>query len=230
MLGRILSYHQIMPSYLDFIAVFGSQSEARDLRFSAFREQTFLHDPPRAPQIADLGRSGRQYQLSYNLKGVTCISNCGTADDSREWSIRQAAFHHQFDVVYGTTLWIVTKGDLEIKDRVQGMTGKDGNPEDMAFETPEKSFRSSLAAHLLYSQWSLEEWRWYIQWLEDRVEQSVSTAQMEYHSTVTLTAQHRRALPWRMIEVRARLDIISYPKTSKVCTITKIRRTRRPWF
>ena len=164
-----------MPSYLDFISAFGAQSEARGLRFNAFREQICLSDPPRAPQIVDLGRSGRQYQISYNLKGVACLSDYGTAENLRQWSIRQAAFHHQFDVVYGTTLWIVTKGDLEIKDRVQAMTGDSGHPEDKNFETLEDSFRSSLAAHLLYGQWSLEEWRWYIEWLEDRVEQVVSS-------------------------------------------------------
>ena len=173
MLDRILTYHQVMPSYLDFLFFLGAQSEPRDLRFSAFREQTFLSSPPRALAIPSLGRSGRQFQLAYNLKAVACLSPANTSLKWKQWSIRQAAFHHQFDVVEGTTLWIVTKGNLDIKERVQAMTGEGGRPEDKAFGNPEACFRSSLAVHLLYGQWSLEEWRWYIQWLEDVVEQEV---------------------------------------------------------
>src|SRR4051812_6406937 len=72
MLTRILSYHQVMPSYLDFMAVFGRQSDARDLRFSGFREQTLFSNPSLMPSEPGLGRSGVQFQLCYNLKSVTC--------------------------------------------------------------------------------------------------------------------------------------------------------------
>lgn len=174
MLVRILSYHQVMPGYLDFMCVFGSQSEPRGLRFSGFREQTSLVTPPCGPAVPDLGRSGRQFQICYNLKSVACTSTAGAPVEQMIWSIRQAAFHHQFDVLEGTTLWIVTKGDLNIRSRVQDMTSIKGRPEDRAFDTPEDSFKSSLAVHLLYSHWSGEEWRWYIQWLEDIIEQEVS--------------------------------------------------------
>jgi hypothetical protein len=173
MLLRTLSYHQVMPSYLDFIFVFGSQSEPRDLRYSGFREQTLLSSPARGLSVPSLGRSGRQFQLCYNLKAVACISPLETPTKQKRWSIRQAAFHHQFDVVEGTTLWIVTKGDLEIKDRVEDMTGLDGRLDDRAFGTLQECFQSSLAVHLLYCQWSVEEWRWYVQWLEDIIEREV---------------------------------------------------------
>ena len=184
MLVRLLSYHQVMPTYLDFLSLFGSQIEPRELRYSAFREQTFLSDPPRAPEIASLGRSGRQFQLSYNLKAVARIPSSNTSAKQTPWSIRQGAFHHQFDIVNGTTLWIVTKGKLDkkekdegkldIKERIQAMTGQDGAPEDKSFARPEDCFRSSLAVHLVYAHWSLEEWRWYVQWLEKKVDDEVS--------------------------------------------------------
>ena len=229
MLARILTYHQVMPSYLDFISIFGAQSEARGLRFAAFREQTFLSNPPKALEIADLRRSGRQYQLSYNLKGVACKSEDGTIEEKKEWSIRQVAIHHQFDVVYGTTLWIVIKGDLEIKERVQAMTGIDGSPEDKAFETPGEAFKSSLAAHLLYSQWSLEEWRWYIHWLEDRVEQVVSLAQEMILITMLIT-HFRLVLLWKTIGASISLGIIFFLGTFRVFISMKAKSTKREWF
>jgi hypothetical protein len=174
MLTRILSYHQVMPSYLDFMLVFGRQSDARDLRFSGFREQTLLSNPPRAVSEQTLGRSGQQFQLCYNLKSVTCPTSSNSVPIKEDWPpIRQAAFHHQFDVVKGNTLWIITKGDLELKSRVESMTGPDGRPEDKAFDTPKESFKSSLAAHLLYCNWATEEWRWYVQWLEEVIQREV---------------------------------------------------------
>jgi hypothetical protein len=174
MLTRILSYHQVMPSYLDFMSVFGRQSDARDLRFSGFREQTLLSNPPRSASEQTLGRSGQQFQLCYNLKSVACPAGSNSVPIKEDWpSIRQAAFHHQFDVAKGNTLWIITKGDLELKSRVESMTGPDGRPEDKAFDTPKESFKSSLAAHLLYCHWATEEWRWYVQWLEEIIQREV---------------------------------------------------------
>jgi hypothetical protein len=174
MLTRILSYHQVMIGYLDFISIFGKQSEPRDLRFSGFREQTLLATAADGPAVSSLGRTGQQFQLCYNLKSVSCTSKGVISAKSKEWSIRQAAVHHQFDVKEGTTLWIVTKGDLEIKNRVQQMIGEKGKPEDRDFGTKEKCFKSSLAVHLLHCHWSTEEWRWYIQWLEEIIDLEVS--------------------------------------------------------
>src|SRR4051812_44678469 len=129
MLLRILSYHQVMPSYLDMISVFGSQLEARELRFSGFREQTILSSPDPGTIIPDLGRSGKQFQLCYHLKTVDCTSGLNTRRQDMTWSIRPATFLHQFDVVYGTTLWIITKGEVkDIKESIQEVTGVKGRP------------------------------------------------------------------------------------------------------
>jgi hypothetical protein len=174
MMTRILSYHQVMTGYLDFLSVFGSQSEPRDLRFSGFREQTALKSPACGPAVPSLGRSGRQIQLSFNLKGVACIYPDGNNMQNKYWSLRQAAIHHQFDVELGTTLWIITKGNLELKERIQEITGADGRPEDRSFGTVEECFKSSLAVHLLLCHWSCEEWRWYILWLEQTIAYKVS--------------------------------------------------------
>jgi len=172
MLARILTYHQVMPIYLDFIFVFGGQSNPRDLRFSGFYEQTSIKDPSRGLAMPE--RSGRQYQLCYNLKGVTLTQKDIKDMKLSQWSIRQVAICHQFDVVHGTTLWIVTKGRLDIQQRFKQLTGRDGRVEDKSFRTVYECFRSSLAAHLMYCHWSTEDWRWYIRWLEDVVDSEVN--------------------------------------------------------
>ncbi|OAP62702.1 hypothetical protein AYL99_01929 [Fonsecaea erecta] len=173
---QIFSYHQVMPVYLDFIFVFGAQNEPRDRRFSGFRQQSFLSDPPRGLAIPSLGRSGRLYQLCYNLKTIALKSEDPKDISLGEWSIQPAAIHHQFDIVYGTTLWIVTKGSDDLLDRYKSLTGKEGRPENKAFNTLQESFRSSLAPHLLFCHWSTVNWRWHILWLESVVEKETSMA------------------------------------------------------
>ena len=170
-LTRLLTYHQVMPSYLDFIYVFGKQGKPKDIGYSGFREQTLLSDPPRGPAVSTLGRSGRQFQLSYNLKAPFFK----TSTDSL-WTIRQAAIHHQFDVITGTSLWIVTKGNTELKNRIELMTGPDGRPEDCKFVTPAQCFKSSLAVHALLAHWASEDWRWRIKALEDDIDQATYEA------------------------------------------------------
>lgn len=174
MMVRILSYHQVMPGYLDFLFSFGAKHDPRDFRFSAFREQSLLNSPTRGPAVPSLGRSGRQIQMSFNLKGVSCIPGLKFSVPTKMWSLREAAIHHQFDVELGTTLWIVTKGNLELKERIQDMTGLDGRLEDRSFGTVGQCFISSLAVHLLLCHWSCEEWRWYILWLEETIAEAVS--------------------------------------------------------
>jgi len=169
-LTQILTFHQVNPIYSDFILLFGAQSGPKDLRYSSFRQTTTIQIPARGSSIEELGRSGQHFQLCYNLKGVTLKQKDKSHSRFDEWSVRQAAIYHSFDVVFGTTLWIVTKERLDIQQRFKELTGPRGREEDKSFDTPEECFRSSLSAHLLYCQWSTEDWRWYIRWLEEAVE------------------------------------------------------------
>lgn len=169
MLVETLTFHQVMPDYLDFVFVFGEQEEAMDLGFSSFREQMAIKLSHQALGIQALGRSGRQYQLCYNLKGVTNKQS----PSGENFSIRTAAFFHRFDIENGNTLWIVTKGGLDIEERFIELTGPNARPEDRSFGTPEECFKSSLSAHLLFCHWSTEDWRGYIKLLEAGVNSQV---------------------------------------------------------
>ena len=84
--------------------------------------------------MPELGRSGCQFQLSYNLK-VIRRSSSETGLGREEWAIRQAALHHQFDVEEVTTLWIVTQSPLILKLRVDELTGIYGKPKDREYTT-----------------------------------------------------------------------------------------------
>lgn len=169
MLIDVLTFHQVMPDYLDFIFVFGEQEEATDLNFSSFREQVNIKSSHTALGVEALGRSGRQYQICYNLKGVALKQH----PTDNKFSIRPAAFYHRFDVKNGNTLWIVTKGGVDLDNLFAEFTGPDARIEDKSFETPVECFRSSLSAHLLFCHWSTDDWRGYIKWLESVVDAKV---------------------------------------------------------
>lgn len=126
---KILTYHQVMPVYIDFMSVFGVCTQERDLRFSGFREQSFMGENRPGLSIPGLRRSGKQFQLCYNLKCITLYMESKEEPGLNVWSIRQAAVHHQFDVVEGTTLWIVTMGSLELQQRSKKPTLRDQGQE-----------------------------------------------------------------------------------------------------
>ncbi|OTA98095.1 hypothetical protein M426DRAFT_123742 [Hypoxylon sp. CI-4A] len=170
MLLNILTFHQVMSAFLEFIYVFGQQSEPADLQFSGFCEQVVLSNPPEGLIVPGLGRSGRHYQMCFNLKGIALKSENKVDSTMNEWSIRPAVFHHQFDITNGNTLWIVVKGNPEIQRRFKALTSNTARAQDKTFGTVEESFRSSLSAQLMYCHWAEEDWRWYIKWLERAVD------------------------------------------------------------
>ncbi|GAP90374.2 hypothetical protein SAMD00023353_4900580 [Rosellinia necatrix] len=161
MFAEILTFHQVMPAYLEFVMAFGRQDEPEDLKFAGFKKQVSLAPGARLPEIPGLGRSGQQYQLCYNLKRISTMA------DGKFSTIRQAAIHHQFDVVTGKTLWIATAGRRELQERYKELTGKDADPRDKSFGSLIECLQSSLAAHGMFCSWSAENWRWYIKSLEN---------------------------------------------------------------
>jgi hypothetical protein len=173
MLVHLLTYHQVLPDFLEFLFLFGQTSNQNNIRFSGFREQTSLDPASPVPEPRLLGRSGRHFEICYNLKTVNLKKDADDPKD-RDWSIRQAGVHHKFDVIEGNTLWTIVQGSEDLQKRIKQVTGQGGRPEDRAFGTLEQCFSSSLAIHMLIAHWATEQWRWHIQWLEELVEAEVS--------------------------------------------------------
>lgn len=173
MLTKILTFHQVMPQYLDFMTVFGDQDDPPDIRFAGFREQIHIGETHDTVEIPSLGRSGRYYQLCYNLKSMNLIRDPEEEHYLRvRSSIRQAAIHHQFDI-YGKVLWIVTRGGQDLQKRFQEHTEDSPEEAEKRFRQPENSYRSSLLVHLLFCQWSTEGWQAYLRCLGRKIEEEV---------------------------------------------------------
>ncbi|KAF2204801.1 hypothetical protein GQ43DRAFT_428635 [Delitschia confertaspora ATCC 74209] len=151
----LLTYHQVMPAFLDFIFPFGEQEYEQDFHFCGFREENHLDNGLQGLLIPELGRSGCELRLCYNLRSV---ERSGST-----WSIRQTAVYHSFDLENGHSLWITVKGNNCIKDRITESLSPLKKPK---FQTRDVAFSASLVTHLLMCDWAGENWRWYINDLE----------------------------------------------------------------
>ena len=157
MLALLLTYQQAIPGFLDFVFLFGKQANERGFHFGGFRYQSRLSDSERGLEVSELGWSGRDYKLCFNLRSVERARGGG-----EPWSIRQAAIHHSFDVVNGQAAWIIIKANKVLQDRIVSATGPQGLSKISSYQGPERAFASTLATHLILCQWSGENWRWYI--------------------------------------------------------------------
>lgn len=166
MFAEVLTCHQIMPEFLDFVFPFGKREHAEDFHFGALKIENRSGIPPTALNIPKFGRSGRQYQLCYNLRCVEPYKD----DPEWPWSIRQCAVFHSFDVENGRTVWVTMKGNLRIRNRIAEATKSEKleTSSIRSYNSVSASFASSLNVHLNLSDMATDYWRWYINFLEEK--------------------------------------------------------------
>ncbi|TVY76116.1 hypothetical protein LSUE1_G004244 [Lachnellula suecica] len=194
MLMILLTHHQVMISFLDFIFPFGMQEFPEDFYFSGLREETRLSQPATGLVISQLGRSGRDIRLCYNLKSVE-----RSLDQHWPWE----PFTIPFDVEHGKAFWIIVKGSKIIKKRIQDSTAPGAvGPSDLKrFGSDCEAMASSLEAHLVLADWCDEEWRWYMNYLEERLHaatrqtlsKSIETEPSIYESPIRHSSRANRA-------------------------------------
>jgi hypothetical protein len=159
----LFSYHQVIPSFLEFIFPFGKQVYPQDSYFSGLREDSRFAPQGNNTGLAELGRSGNGIRFCYNLRSVE-----PTTDDLwLPWTIRQSAVYHHFDTTTTTALWIVVKGNNLIESRMTEATRSPLRPHS---PTRADAFSATLNSHLIMCGWSGENWRWYINDLETQLQ------------------------------------------------------------
>ncbi|KAG8534061.1 uncharacterized protein KY384_000904 [Bacidia gigantensis] len=171
MLTLIFSYHQVLPSFLEFIFPFGLQLHARDFHFGGFRSQCRLtqQEIEAGMGVAERGRSGRDIRICYNLKSAESYKD--REENEWPWFIGQSAIYHSFDIESCQSLWIVIKGDQALKDRIENAT-KDQAPQQQSHRSVEQSLAAALAVHQILCDWSGEGWRLYLNFLDEKFQSS----------------------------------------------------------
>ncbi|KAI0868470.1 hypothetical protein GGS24DRAFT_482338 [Hypoxylon argillaceum] len=167
---RILSHHQVMPTYIDFLLVYGAQEEDRELRYNAFRTRTTFINPEPGSIIPDLNRSGRQHEICYNLKAVAPRDPTRSQPTKNRWRIRQSAVYHRLDLGTGSALWIIADPRESVKKVVGEILPEGLTPRGFRFDSFPESFNSSLGTHLALAQWASDEWRWHLRFLEETID------------------------------------------------------------
>lgn len=167
MLMLAFTYFQVMPEFLDFLLLFGEQEHAQDLYYSGFHQHTRLAGAEFGPKTDTRNWSGRDMQVCYSLKSV----EPSPSQAHWPWSTRHCAVHHSFDAENIRSTWLIIKGDNLIEERIKLATSeKEASMGKPAFETIEQAFGAALNTHLILCDWSAENWRWYIKFLEERFE------------------------------------------------------------
>ena len=161
------TYFQVIPEFLDFLFLFGKQEHAQDLYCSGFYQRTCLTGVRLGTKADTRKWSGRDMQVCYSLKSV----ESSPSQEHWPWSIRHCAVHHSFDTENIRSTWLIIKGDSLIEERIQLATSEKEAPMgNLAFETIEGAFGAALTTHLILCDWSAENWRWYIKFLEESFE------------------------------------------------------------
>ena len=163
MLMLAFSFLDVTPDFFDYIFTFGHQSHVQEPFFSSFRQRTCLGPSRRALAIPELSRSGSEFEICYNLRSVE-QNRAG----STEWRTRSCAVHHIFDTKNIRTSWIVIKGNSIIKDLIESATGANGESCPLLYQTLEGAYSASLAIHLIICHWAVQEWRWYVNHLDEQ--------------------------------------------------------------
>ncbi|OQV07953.1 hypothetical protein CLAIMM_12305 [Cladophialophora immunda] len=164
MMKWILSFFQVLPIFLEFLLAFGQQLYAVDSQFSGFREEKRLEAGWQRDPIPELGRSGQDFRIFYNLKSFERKDGL-----QWPWSNRQTVIFHSFDVQNGHASWIVLKANGVIRERLKEVstTLLSQNPD--IYLSVAKKFANSLACHFVIVEWCGENWRWYINYIEEQL-------------------------------------------------------------
>ena len=225
------TYFQVMPEFLDFLLLFGKQEHAKDLYCSGFYQNTRLAGVGFGPKANTRNWSGRDMQLCYSLKSV----EPSPSQEHWPWSIRHCAVHHSFDAENIRSTWLIIKGDNLIEERIKLATSENEAPMGKSgFETIEQAFGAALTTHLILCDWSAENWRWYIKFLEEKFEKLTGESITINAGVLASSANHfdAKKLPRsdtpRTVQTQRPRRILSFPVSVRAQTHTFENRPMTP--
>ena len=197
MMLYLCSFFQVMPAFIEFMLPFGRKLYDYDFHFSAFRQDVRLDSKAGRGKFNEVNRSGQDYQLCYNLKTVELKD-----EQDWPWSFRQAAVSHVFDVDRGSSSWIILKAQPNIRQRMTEVLKTILNADQNAYSGKTTNFAHSLDCHMVLADWCVENWRWYIKYFEERLDQATERAILD---------RITRSSPGTLIESSQALNMTSQP-------------------
>ena len=90
----------------------------------------------------------------------------------QDWpfSIRNCAIRHSFDIEHGRATCIIVKADKSVKQRIESALKYQNTEVWTDPISPAEAFGAVHIIHLIICQWPCENWRWYIRFLEEKLQ------------------------------------------------------------
>lgn len=151
MLLRLLSYHQVPVQYFNLLSSTIQSRTPSAIEHGSFWARQSLSNSTAGIEASDHGRSGRQYEMAFGLKGVERRKETQPLQ-MHEWSVRSATIYHKFDILHGSSLWLLGKaeGTSHIRCDESRKYGRDEH--NSSHNSPAGSYVANLAIHLLLAQ------------------------------------------------------------------------------
>jgi hypothetical protein len=180
-----------MSTFVDFVVTFKTRRDP--ISYAIFRHENYLE--PHSPKFSLTARerSGVQIQHAFNLLSVERSRN---EVELNAWPLRQIALYHSFDVISGQTLFIVLKGNREMKTRIVEEIRTHQALQPSLLTDPVHSFKASLLVQLMALEWCAENWGEYIDVFEEKVKDKSAQAKIipvaEFTTPVSLEQSFSR--------------------------------------
>lgn len=97
-------------------------------------------------------------ELCFNLQGVERYQG----SEDWPWSIRQSVAYHRINLSTGACTWLMVKANKEIMTRIL----EQNCHQQPTWHTFSEGISHSLPTYILMAAWSVENWRWYLDFLE----------------------------------------------------------------
>ncbi|KAL2189195.1 hypothetical protein L209DRAFT_682575 [Thermothelomyces heterothallicus CBS 203.75] len=214
-LAMLLTYHQVMPSFLDLVFTFRARS--RPLNYAIFRQENYLDKNAPSLPLPHLGRSGIQVQHAFNL---LTVEKSDQAQERNQWPLRHAALYHSLDLQTGRAVYILLKGDSGLASRIKHATETNRHLRPDSPRTAEQSFIASLQVHLIMLEWSVENWSEYIDSMEGTLRSRSVEAKVAPVATVTSPVNLAQSLQRRGSSFPPRGPSRTFSRQGTVHTLT----------
>lgn len=172
-MNTILTFHQVPPTFLDFLFTFGAQMEPIDAGLAQFQFDDAIFSEKRATAIPELGRSGFAIRHSFLLRAPELDKR---ADTPWPWYIRQVAVYHSFDIKCCRSLWITVKGNDLLQKRIRDDTKDLGLIKASTKADLTSQWQTALDTHMIYFRYIEENWRWIVRDMEEFIRKRLAKA------------------------------------------------------
>lgn len=158
-----------MPEVLDFLLAFGISENAKDFNYTGFRSALVLDDDMNRLDLPEMDRSGRELRLCHILRSVEQAEPAGRSEKAWRWNLRPTVTYHSYDIETEKSVWLIVKANGLIKGRVRANC-KDKRLYQLTGDGSNNAFESTLSTHLVLCAWAGENWRWYINYMEEKAQ------------------------------------------------------------